>query len=379
VVNCKRWTISAMLAAAAMAGLPKVLPALALQPVETREEVARKDVQQQEAILTDPGATPAQRDDAAKRLVSRTSKEADDVLFKILKNFANRDAQLAVARALASDLTPQPAFVDPLLELLGSGATLTDAAAQALVVYKNNDRVRDALTAFANNPTYVLEGRIGVIAAMGKLVDKKAAGALVEMMNVPDTNPRLRDAASDALAEMTGLPRGGDVQAWNQWWEQNRNKNEEEWSKDLLRGMAARRAELDKRLKKVLEETDRRLRENYRAAASDADKTKLLGDFLKNDSEDMRLLGVRLISAESAQFRPVPPAVFEQLRKMVGDSASQVRLEVAVTLGNAGERGAVDALLTQLAQERDVAVKAEIVRALGPSHDLRVDRSAAGR
>src|SRR5881392_3572631 len=107
-----------MLAAAAMAGLPKVLPALALQPVETREEVARKDVQQQEAILTDPGATPAQRDDAAKRLVSRTSKEADDVLFKILKNFANRDAQLAVARALASDLTPQPAFVDPLLELL---------------------------------------------------------------------------------------------------------------------------------------------------------------------------------------------------------------------------------------------------------------------
>src|SRR5438552_19208114 len=117
-----------MLAAAAMAGLPKVLPALALQPVETREEVARKDVQQQEAILTDAGATPAQRDDAARRLVSRSSKEADDVLLKILKDGA-RDGQLAVARALASDPTPEPDFIEPLSWLLGSGLGLTGAAA----------------------------------------------------------------------------------------------------------------------------------------------------------------------------------------------------------------------------------------------------------
>src|SRR5258705_8812093 len=276
-----------MLAAAAFAAVPSPLSALGLQPTETREEVALKDIQQQEAILTDHGATPAQRDDAARRLVSRSSKEARDVLMKVLKEFNNREGQLAVARALASDPTPEPAFIDPLSLLLGSGVPLTEAAAQALVIYKGNDGVRQTLTNFANSPINVLEARTGVIAAMGKLVDKRAAGALVEMLNAADTNPRIRDSASDALAEMTGLPRGRDVQAWNQWWIQNQNKTEEEWSKDLLRGMAARRAELDKRLRKVLEETDRRLRENYRAAANVEDKNRLLGGFLENDSEGL--------------------------------------------------------------------------------------------
>jgi HEAT repeat protein len=55
---------------------------------------------------------------------------------------------------------------------------------------------------------------------------------------------------------------------------------------------------------------------------------------------------------------------------MVGDSAGSVRREVAITLGTAGV-GAVDALLTQLAQERDSSVREAIARALGPSHDLR--------
>src|SRR5207245_11664478 len=147
-------------------------------------------------------------------------------------------------------------------------------------------------------------------------------------------------------------------------------KNEEEWSKDLLRYNAAARAELNKRLAKVLEDARQRLRASYRAAASDADKAKLLGEYLQNDSEDIRLAAVELVREESSQVRAVPAPVLEQLRKMVGDSAAGVRREVAITLGTAGV-GAVDALLTQLAQERDISVREELVRALGPSHDLR--------
>jgi HEAT repeat protein len=372
-VNCKRWMRSAVLAAAAVAAMPKLLPAQETPPAagvaETREEAAIRDIRQQEAILTDRGATPAAREEAARRLVSRSSPEADNVLMRVLTELGNRDEQLAVARALASDPTPEPAFITPLSNLLGSGATLTEAVAQALATYKGNDNVRELLVNFATNPTNLLDMRAGVIGAMGKLVDKQAAGALINVLKTDD-NGRIRETACDALAEMTGLPRSGDVQGWLQWWAQNEPKNEEQWSKDLLKFNAAARADLTKRLEKVLDDARRRLRESYRAAASDADKVKVVSEYLQKDSEDMRLLGVKLIQDEATGFRAVPAPIFEQLRKMVGDSASNVRREVAITLGNAGV-GAVDALLTQLAQERDPSVREQLVRALGPSHDLR--------
>jgi len=368
-VHCKRWISSAIIAAAAVSAMPRMLPAQTAQPTESREEAASRDIKEQEAILTDRASTPIQREEAARRLVSRSSKEADDVLLRVLKEFGNRDGQIAVARALASDPTPEPAFIAPLSEQLGSGAVLTEAVAQALVTFKGNDAVRQTLVNYATNPTYLLDARVGIISAMGKLVDKAAAGSLIEIVN-SDDNARIRDGARDALAEMTGLPRGRDVQEWNQWWDQNKGKTEEQWSKDLLRYNASARADLNKRLSKMMEDAAQHLRESYRTAANDAEKSKLLSTYLQSDSEDIRLLGVRLVRDESALFRAVPPAVFDQLKKMVGDSASSVRREVAITLGTAGV-GAVEALLTQLAQERDAMVRQELVLALGPSHDLR--------
>jgi HEAT repeat protein len=339
-------------------------------PAETAAETAARDMRQQQATLADPTATSAQREEAARRLVSRANREANDALLRGLRDYNNREAQVAVARGLASDPTPEAMFIEPLSDLLGSGATLTEAAAQALVTFKGNDFVRDRLTNFANTPTNTQDARMGVILAMGKLVDQKAAAALINLLNT-DTNPRIRDTAADALAEMTGLPRSGDVQGWNQWWAVNEAKTRAEFSEDLLNQMATRRAELDKRLRQMREAVDQNLRGQYRAATSDAEKTKVLMGHLQSTSEDMRVLGVRLIDQEATQFRAVPAPVFEQLRKMVGDSSAFVRLDVARTLGKTGEPGAIDPLLTQLAQESDPTVRAEIVWALGPTHDLR--------
>jgi len=87
---------------------------------------------------------------------------------------------------------------------------------------------------------------------------------------------------------------------------------------------------------RMRDEAGQQLATSYRAAATDADKAKLLAASLQNDSEDIRLVAVQLIREESSQFRAVPTPVFEQLRKMVGDSAAGVRREVAITLGTAG-------------------------------------------
>jgi HEAT repeat protein len=56
---------------------------------------------------------------------------------------------------------------------------------------------------------------------------------------------------------------------------------------------------------------------------------------------------------------------------MVGDSAAQVRLEVAKTLQALNDADALDPLLSQLAQEQDPPVKAAIAQAIAPIRDLR--------
>src|SRR5215208_3379225 len=134
-VHCKRWIKSAMLSAAALSALPALLPAQVAPAAptavtETREDAASRDIADTAAILGDRSATAAKREEAARRLVSRSSPEADSVLLKAIEDFNNRDAQIAVARALASDPTPQQMFVEPLLKQLGSGVMLTEAVAQ---------------------------------------------------------------------------------------------------------------------------------------------------------------------------------------------------------------------------------------------------------
>ena len=96
-----------------------------------------------------------------------------------------------------------------------------EAGAQALAAFKASDRARERLTQFAFNLSMQLPPRVAVIRAMGRLVDKRAAASLIDLLN-NDDNATVRDAAADALAEMTGYSRfGHDVQRWNQWWNQN--------------------------------------------------------------------------------------------------------------------------------------------------------------
>src|SRR5215212_8643393 len=180
-----------MLEAAAVAAVPKILPAQVAPAAQTADEAAGRDIADQAAVLNDRTTTSAKREEAARRLVSRSSPEADSVLLATLKDHTNREGQTAVARALASDPTPQPTFVPILTELLGSGAVLTDAVAQALVTYKGNEEVRATLVNYATKPTTPLESRAGILLAMGKMVDKQAAGSLINLINTDD-NARIR-------------------------------------------------------------------------------------------------------------------------------------------------------------------------------------------
>src|SRR5690606_18380791 len=80
----------------------------------------------------------SQKDEAARRLLQMTG----DTVAQLVRNFlidpGNRSAQLAVARAIASESATDLTFVDPLFALMGHDRTLTEAAADALAAFNQN-------------------------------------------------------------------------------------------------------------------------------------------------------------------------------------------------------------------------------------------------
>ena len=383
----KDWLKLACLSAAISVAVGGAVPALAAQDPA---EATHRDLLQQEAVLNggNPATQPAEsmrlRDQAAQRLVSRGTAEANQILFRVLSTPGQRDGQLSVAKALGSwskPTDPDPMFIEPLINLLGTDAELTGAASQALAAYRNSDRIRARLTQFAGNVTQPISSRTATIKAMGKLVDKRAAGSLVALVN-RDENQRIRDTAVEALIEMTGLTlHGRDVQRWNVWWDENRNKSDAEWSRDLLYKNASRAGELAKRLDQVREQALLRLiRDEAQRLPEDARGAKYVS-YLQSESEDVRWATVQIVYnvVVSTAPKPMPAEVNQILRGMIGDASAEVRRAVVQTLGVANDREAVAALLTQLGQEKEPEVRAAIALALGPTHDLTAIEPLLGR
>jgi HEAT repeat protein len=370
VIN-RRWLSAVCLAAATVAVAPGWVRAQDA-PAANTAEAAQLDLQRQEGVLNDRQATQQARDEVARRLASRATREANDILLRVLTSAANQGGQLAVARALATASAPDPIFIGPLGDLLGRG-DLTDAAAQALANYKDNNEAVARLTNFVTGDVRITpQQRAAAVRAMGRMVDKRVAGTLIELLrNEPAGS--VKGAAADALIEMTGLSNfGRDEQQWMRWWDANRAASDLDWAKNLLRKNNQEVREYKDRLESV-QDTLRGLIAAEYTRTPVADRAKLMAGYLKSATEDVRLAAVRVLYFQATNFGPTAVAdpLKETLRAMVGDSSTDVRREVAQTLTAVNDAGAVPALLAQLAQERDPSVRAAILTALGTASDLR--------
>ena len=345
---------------------------MAAAPIVSRAQAdaaSGRDIQVQQSVLQEGASTLPQREEAARRLAQRNAPDANRTLLAVLQDVSNRDGQIAVARAIAGQSPPDAMFYDVLSSLLSQDRALTEAAAQAVAAFKT-PAARDRLRQFATNLAQPRESRTAVVRAMGRLLDKGTATALVDLLR-QDDSAGIRDAAADALIEMTGLSQfGHDSQRWSQWWETTRTRPESEWTADLLNRSVDRLAETDRRLARLRERTGALVRDEYRTK-TDADKVALLIKLLQDGSEDLRLAGIQLVYDEVSVGKPMPEGIFQALRTRVGDSVTDVRQQAVKTLMAANDPGAVDALLAQLAQEKDPDVTGAILVAFGPSHDLR--------
>lgn len=374
----RRWWLNLTLAAATIGLVASGRLFAQAPPAPEASPAAPRDLEQQEAILLGRFATPLsvdeatrQRDLAAQKLLSRGTPQANGVLRRVLEDAGNREGRAAVAKALSRAANPPEELIGPLGQLLWD-QDLTEPAALALAAYKGSEPALEKLVQFLDNYTRPQLGPpVAVTRALGRMVDKQAAETLIKLLNDQSLNQRIRTAAAEALAEMTGLVKyRQDVQQWNQWWQENRGKSEVDWSRDLLNKNAAMVGDLRRRLEAVRGQYLRLMREEYMASADEAERTRKVLTYLSSDSEDSRWAAVSVVYGQAG--KPISPQVFEALRKMVSDNSAEVRGQVARTLRAHNDIGAVEALLTQLTQEEDSRVRADIIRALGPTQDLRV-------
>src|SRR5439155_15354816 len=99
-------------------------------------------------------------------------------------------------------------------------------------------------------------------------------------------------------------------------------------------------------------------------------KPEMLLRYLRSGEPVFRAVGARLVYEDSVNNRTITTATREQLRKMVGDSSPEVRIEVAGALRALNDAGALKPLLTQLAQEPEADVRAALAKAIAPIRDL---------
>lgn len=386
-MKARHW-INATLLAATTAGLvapraawsqdtpPVATPATA--PAMSLDEGVRADVNGLIQLLNDPVATQAQHDEAARRLVERTSNAtARQELARVLGDRTNVRGQLAVATVVSELDGADPTYVELLIPLLGTDSRLSAVAAKGLATYKSNPSALDALISFAKtSPTgptaKQLEPiRIATIEAIGSMLDKRAAETLIGLLRSDLESESIRTAAASALSAMTGRSDvGRDRQQWDAWWATAEARSDGDFRNDLLNARATKADQTSRVARDLSTRLREALNEQFTATPREG-RAALLVRHLNDENPVVRSLGAGLVVDEARNANFPSAATRDRLRAMVGDSDSKVRVDVATALRSLNDTAAVDALRVQLAQETSTDAMLAQIAALGTTADPR--------
>lgn len=341
------------------------------QPSAQTSEYLAAELSSLTSALNDTAAPQEARDEAARRLVSRGTPDALKTVEQALENLQNPGGQLAAARALGQADQPVPEMINPLFATLGTNRPLTEASARALANYKSNPEVLTRLVDFVSRRPPADPSRFAVISAIGSIPTRRSAEFLVSLLQNPDESGAIRDAAGQALFEMTAVVNvTGDPAFWIQWWSGVARKSEAEFRADLLVSRSARFDRLRQSYERLTSELATVLAEEYRKAAPAA-RLELLQQYLRSTEPQVRAAGAHIVRNDALDNKPPAGPVREQLRAMIGDSSTEVRVAVASALATINDAEALEPLLAQLSIEPDPAVRAQIARALAPINDTR--------
>ncbi len=329
------------------------------------------------AQLSDPARAPKTKREAALLLLTRSYPQATIALREFLTDATNRPAQIAIAEAIGESGQTGQDFVKPLLAMLGGEEPSVRApAANALAAYKETE-VLDALAAMALSDKTDRDTRLAIIAAMQRILDKKAVDTLVQLLD--DGDETIGNAAADALGKLTSIRAfQRDRSRWKSWWAQNKDKPRSAWLADLADSLGRSALELERQNAELRRRLCEAMDALY-AAAAPARKDALLGEMLKDPLAEIRLTGARLARERVTASRPLPEALGTQVRALVADEDPAVRRAAALLTADLRDAQAVKLLAGRLEVEQAGEVREALYQALGLLRDPSVwDQLVAG-
>ncbi|MDP6637194.1 MAG: HEAT repeat domain-containing protein [Phycisphaerae bacterium] len=314
--------------------------------------------------LSDPARSPKTKLEAAELLLAKQYPQAVEALKDFLAG-DNLAARIAVAQAISHSNGTEPLsdFIEPLLAMLtGEDAEVRPAAAKALAIYKD-DSVVDKLVSIAADRKRERAVRVDTIAALQSALDKRTVDALVRLLD--DRDATIRDAAADALANLTNIKAfRTNRRLAKQWWNRNRNKPPSKWLAELADSLARGKADLEVDNKLLRERLALALRNLY-DAVPEAQREALLLGFLSDPVADARLAGASLAEAKIAGGQDISGKLQTRIRAMVKDPDPRVRQASVLLVAHQGDAEALGALLAGLKTEEVQGVRQAILTALG--------------
>ena len=321
----------------------------------------------QEALLR--GATDDVRLDAAMVMLFSDSASARRILIEALNQSENKQARMAVCRALTvSRETRRPIrnkndFIEPLANILKTEeGNLAKFAAEALLVF-DYDAIVNVLEPMAKDESMPVKARLNAIYAMKVQLDIRAITRIAEL--VEDKDKQISIAASDALQSL-GVPVSRDARRRAQILSDLRTRGMEQFQRDWLIRQESRVNDLEKERdqwrKLYLGSLDR----IYEGISDDGQRGKFLIEQLNNSESMIRLWALDKVS----QWRigtqsKLPAELGPVLVKLVSSDNRDVRLATAKLLSLTGELSSAERLAEQFKVEQDEEVKTELFVALG--------------
>jgi HEAT repeat protein len=358
----------AMAVASARAGGPEPAQAQPAAPAAPAATQPNLDSYVQ-SLTTSLRQGPAQQHyEAAQRLLEVGNSAA---LAQFQNALSSNDpaAQLACAKAASEAANPDPNWTTPLAGLLGKDRALTEAAALALARL-DTEQSAAALTRFvqlANRPY-----RAAAVPAMGRIVRKPVAQALVTIVDDPLEPRDVSSAASQALTQIsgTGSPPE-DPAAWRQWWNARANLPDAQWRARVIEEQH-QRLETDRdrsreRLAKQSVSIQTLVRAQYDLRPTE--RPRVLLGFLDDADPAVRAAGAGIVPDAVSQGHIVPQEVRARLIELIGDASPDVRIKVAQALAKLADPNALNPLLRQIAIEKDLQVKVALISAIAVAND----------
>ncbi|MGE3804009.1 MAG: HEAT repeat domain-containing protein [Gemmataceae bacterium] len=302
---------------------------------------------------------PRQQSQAALLLVQHRAPEAEEAVRRGLRQTESPEVFLALCSAVR--LSRDKRFVDELFEALASGQPAVRQEAGDTLAAQADAAIDERLRALAADNNLDIGTRQSAIAALGRSGRKSAAVVLLEVL--AHDQQELRQAARDALTELTGQDCGGDICCWRAWWQGHRHISEQQWTEERLAYRASRARRLAGELERARAQIVQ-LHQQLHSRLTAADRLGHVQSLADHEDAAVRALAVNwsveLLSSADAVGQRV---LADILLRFSRDSAVEVQRAAVLALGRVADPRAFDRL-GQLMRDGAAPVRAAAARSL---------------